>query len=228
MASITRLPSGAYRVQIRRKGRYASETFLPRDDAHRWTRQAETRIDQGLAPNKSAASCLQTFGDLVDESITHMCEVGKPPRGNKAATLTTLKRDLGREKIGHVDRQKLIDYGKMRAEQGAGPVTLGIDIGVIKMIITHAAAVHGLDISPEPVDLARVALKRLGLIGKGAERDRRPTVDEFNRLFRCFDNNERLTLPTRCIVRFAVATAPRGLLSRSRAQTVSWHLVWQS
>jgi len=25
----------------------------------------------------------------------------------------------------------------MRAEQGAGPVTLGIDIGVIKMIITH-------------------------------------------------------------------------------------------
>ncbi len=60
----------------------------------------------------------------------------------------------------------------MRAEQGAGPVTLGIDIGVIKMIITHAAAVHGLDISPEPVDLARVALKRLGLIGKGTERER--------------------------------------------------------
>ncbi|MGB3691065.1 MAG: hypothetical protein WBA02_17390 [Jannaschia helgolandensis] len=53
-------------------------------------------------------------------------------------------------------------------------MTLGIDIGVIKMIITHAAAVHGLDISPEPVDLARVALKRLGLIGKGTERDRRP------------------------------------------------------
>jgi len=55
-------------------------------------------------------------------------------------------------------------------EQGAGPVTLGIDIGVIKMIITHAAAVHGLDISPESVDLARVALKRLGLIGKAARR----------------------------------------------------------
>ncbi|MDJ1007459.1 MAG: hypothetical protein QNJ13_06495 [Paracoccaceae bacterium] len=44
---------------------------------------------------------------------------------------------------------------------------------MIKRVITHAAAVHGLDISPEPVDLARVALKRLGLIGKGTERDRR-------------------------------------------------------
>lgn len=97
----------------------------------------------------------------------------------------------------------------MRAEQGAGPVTLGIDIGVIKMIITHAAAVHGLDISPEPVDLARVALKRLGLIGKGTERDRRPATDELNRLFRCFDDNERLTLPMTRIVKFAVATAMR-------------------
>ena len=35
MTSIIKLPSGAYRVQIRRKGRYASETFLRRDDAHR-------------------------------------------------------------------------------------------------------------------------------------------------------------------------------------------------
>ena len=59
-------------------------------------------------------------------------------------------------------------------------MTLGIDIGVLKIIITHAAAVHGLDISPDPVDLARVALKRLGLIGKGTERDRRPTTDELN------------------------------------------------
>ena len=97
----------------------------------------------------------------------------------------------------------------MRADQGAGPVPLRIDIGVTKMIITHAAAVHGLDIFPEPVDLARVALKRLGLIGKGTERDRRPTTDELNRLLRCFDDNERLTLPMTRIVKFAVATAMR-------------------
>ena len=103
---------------------------------------------------------LQTFGDLIDTSIAGMCEVGKPPRRSKAATLTTLNPDLEKEKIGHLDRKKLIDYGKMRAEQGAGPVTLGIDIGVIKIIITHTAAVHGLDISPEPVDPARRAQNR--------------------------------------------------------------------
>ncbi len=90
-----------------------------------------------------------------------MCAVGKPPRRRKAATLATLKNDLGKERIGHIDRAMLIEYDRKRAAKGAGPMTLGIDIGVIKMIITHAAAVHRLDISSEPVDLARIALKRL-------------------------------------------------------------------
>ena len=50
-----------------------------------------------------------------------MCAVGKPPRRSKAATLATLKNDLGKERIGHIDRAKLIDYGKMRADS-PGPL----------------------------------------------------------------------------------------------------------
>ena len=207
MASISKLPSGAYRVQIRRKGRCASETFLRRDDAQKWARQAETQVDQGLPPKRSSAARLNTFGDLIDLHIADMCAVGKPPRRNKAATLAALMRDLGKEKVGHLERHKLIEYGRTRADQGAGPVTLGIDIGVIKMILTHAAAVDGLEISPEAVDLARVALKRLGLIG--IERDRRPTTAEPNRLFRCFNDNARLTMPMTRIVKSAIATALR-------------------
>lgn len=48
MASIPKLPSGAYRLQNRRKGRSAGETFLRRDDAQKWARQAETLVDPGL------------------------------------------------------------------------------------------------------------------------------------------------------------------------------------
>jgi hypothetical protein len=43
----------------------------------------------------------------------------------KAAALTTLTRDLVKEKIGHLDRQKPIAFGKMPAKQGAGPVSPG-------------------------------------------------------------------------------------------------------
>lgn len=143
-------------------------------------RQAETLVDQGLPPNRSSVARLPTFGDLVELHIADMCAVRKPPRRSKAATLATLKGDPGKEKIGHLDRHKLIDYGRKRADQGAGPATLGIDVGVIRMILTHAAAVHGLEISVEGVDLARVAPKRLGRIGKGVERDRRPTMAGLN------------------------------------------------
>jgi hypothetical protein len=46
--------------------------------------------------------------------------------------------------------------------EGAGPVTVGIDLGYIKTILSHAAAVHGVVVSTEPIDLARIALGRLG------------------------------------------------------------------
>ena len=158
MASITKLPSGAYRVQIRRKGRYASATFLRCDGAHRWARQAETRVDQGLAPNKSSVSRLQTFGDLIDLHITDMCEVGKPPRRSKFATLPTLKRHPGKERTGHVEPPTLIDYGQTRPHHGPGPVPLRIAIGVIKMHITSAAAVTEPDTSAETFDHAHYPL----------------------------------------------------------------------
>ncbi|MEO9780071.1 MAG: hypothetical protein ABJO75_09710 [Sedimentitalea sp.] len=117
MATISKLPFGGYRVQIRRKGRYARKTFHRRDDAHKWARKAETRVDQGLSPNKSSAARLATFGDLVALRIDDMCAVGKPPRRSKAATLATLKNDLGSERIGHIDPATLIDHGRKRAKK---------------------------------------------------------------------------------------------------------------
>ncbi len=45
-------------------------------------------------------------------------------------------------------------------------MTVGIDLGYIKTILSHAAAVHGVVISTEPIDLARIALGRLGLVEK--------------------------------------------------------------
>lgn len=50
---------------------------------------------------------------------------------------------------------------------------------------------------------------RLGLVGKGLERDRRPTQDELDRLVAAFEANPRQQIPVGRLVRFAVATAMR-------------------
>jgi integrase len=75
----------------------------------------------------------------------------------------------------------------------------------------HRPRLHqdGFVASTEPVDLARIALRRLGLVGKGDERDRRPTQDELDQIITAFENNHRQQIPVGRIARFAVATAMR-------------------
>jgi len=194
---------------VRRKSRYISETFRRKDDARAWALDAERQIDRGEAPKASRTAKLRTFGDLIDLHIEDMKEVGRAPGRSKDATLAMLKRELGGRNMAELDRDRIIRFGRARAEQGAGPVTLGIDIGTIKLVLSHAAAVHGVAVPVEPVDLARIALKRLGLVGKGNERDRRPTDNDLAKLIAHFDGNPRQVIPMGRIIKFAVATAMR-------------------
>jgi hypothetical protein len=200
MPTIAKLPSGSWRAQVRRKGRYVSETFLRRDDALRWSGVAELAVDRNETPVSTRIARLTKFGELVQIHIEAMTAVGNPPRRSKAATLDMLQRELGAIRTNALDRERLINFGRARSEAGAGPVTLGIDIGMIGLVLSHAAAVHGLPISTEQVALARIALKRLGLVGKGIERDRRPTDDEIDALIAHFETNDRQIIPVGRIV----------------------------
>lgn len=115
-----------------------------------------------------------TFGDLIDLHVTDMKEVLRAPRRSKAFTLDALKTKLGKSKLKDLTRERLIQFGKDRAKEGAGPVTISMDIGYIKLVVSHAAAVHGVRVQVEPIDLARIALKRLGWSARAGSGDRRP------------------------------------------------------
>ncbi len=127
MATFTKLKSGSWRAQVRRKGWYVSETFLRREDA-------------------------------------------RPFKGGDAGHA---QEGVGRKEHDDFDRERLIRFGRKRAIQGAGPVTLSMDIGAIKLVLSHAAEARGLNVPVEPIDLARIALKRLGLVGNSNERVRK-------------------------------------------------------
>lgn len=209
MASFVQLPSGNWRVQVRRKSRYVAETFRRRKDGEAWALDMERSIDRIGSPKPRAAVKAKTFGDIIDLHVEDMQEVGRPPRRSKAAVLEALKKDLGSTKLPRLDRQRLIEFGRKRAKEGAGPATLAIDMSFIRTVATHAAAVHGIEVSAEEVRLARFALKHLGLVGKSDERDRRPTQDELDELIEYFESNSRQVIPMGRIVRYAVATAMR-------------------
>ncbi|WFU14335.1 site-specific integrase [Bradyrhizobium sp. CB3481] len=209
MASFTQLRSGNWRVQVRRKNRYVAETFRRRKDGEEWALDIERNIDRSGSPKPRATLRVRTFGDLIDIHIDDMKEVGRPPRRSKAAVLEALKESLGTVKLTHLNRERLIEFGRKRAKQGAGPATLAIDFAFIRTVVTHATAVHGIEVSAEEVRLARFAMKHLGLVGKSDERDRRPTQDEFDELIEYFESNRRQIIPMGRIVRYAVATTMR-------------------
>lgn len=219
MATITKLASGSWRVQVRRKGKYANETFLRRGDAETWAREVERRVDRG-EPIQGDRDDTKTFGGLIDLHRSDLAEVGKSLGRSKAASLEFLALRLGPFRPSELDRECLIQFGKERAREGAGPVTVSIDLGYIKTILSHAAAVHGVPVSVEGIDLARIALLRLGLVGKGNERDRRPTEVEIGRIIAALDANPRQTIPVSRVIRFAIATAmrPRAPCSLPRRQ----------
>jgi hypothetical protein len=104
-----------------------------------------------------------------------MKEVHQAPCRSTAFTLQALTEKLGKVKLKDITRERVIQFGKERAREGAGPVTTSMDIGYLELVIAHAAAVHGIATRVEPVDLARIALRRLGRVGKRRERDADPS-----------------------------------------------------
>lgn len=209
MATFNKLPSGYWRAQVRRKGQYVSKTFRLKSEAEAWAIDTERTVRAGKDPEAIQIDPKALFGTLIDLHIADLAEVGKPLLRSKAMCLEKLRRDLGLERLSNITRERLIAYAKQRARDGAGPVTISMDIGYIKTLLVHAAAVHGVEVPTEQVTLARVALLRLGLIGKGQERDRRPTQDELDRIIAYNDNNPRQGIPVGRLVKFAVATAMR-------------------
>lgn len=218
MATIFKTPGGKWRAQVRRHQIYATKIFFRKGDAEKWARETETQIDRGESVLGGGSKKLRSFADIIDVHIADMHEVGKPLRRSKAYALDLLKRRLGHLPIREVDRQRVVNYGRGRALEGAGPATVAAEISYIKTMITHAAAVHGVSVSSEQVDLARVALSRLGVVGRSKERNRRPREEELERLFVHFDNWKRLTIPMSRIVKFAIASAMR----ESEITIITW------
>lgn len=209
MATFHRLPSGNWRAQIRRRNQISSRTFRLKAEAEQWAREADQALDAGRSIEAPKLGRRTPFKTLIQLHLDDLKDVGRQPLRSKSYTLGKLKQDIGHIQLGDLNREFLIDFGKRRAKAGAGPVTLGMEVGYIRTVLVHAAAVHGIQVPTEQVTLARVALGRLGLVGKGNERDRRPTFDEIERLVAYSDCNNRQIIPLGRIIKFAIATAMR-------------------
>jgi integrase len=207
MATLIQLPSGTWRTQVRRKNRYASRTFRYKEDAETWGTALEREID--LTAKARSDWERRIFEEMIDLYLQDMLDAGKTVGRTRQLYLESIRPTLGKLRLSELTRANFIKYGRARAMEGAAPGTILFNFSDLRAVLTFVEAAHGVPFNHDEFELARTALRKLGLMRRSRDRSRRPTFDEVLRLIHYFENSARHFIPMDRIVQFAIATGMR-------------------
>jgi integrase len=204
--TFSQLPSGKWRVQVRRAGLYRASTFGTKREARDWAAAVESQAAHiavgGYAPVPKAA----TLGDLIDRYESEF----KAPQGRtKAATLAMLKRELGTTKLTNLNAVVLRGFIDRRVAAGAGGVTIAGDLSFLSAVLKWGRHARQLDLPDRLALEARASLKHRGLHTRSRERDREPSDAELDRLYAYWNGRVRQKIDMPLLCRFALVTGMR-------------------
>jgi integrase len=206
MATFSQLPSGKWRVQVRKAGIYKAATFNLKSEARAWATVIEGQANHvaagGYAPIPKAA----TLGDLIDKYVETLAN---EPGRSKSATLAMLKRELGKTNLGKLNSMTLRNFIDDRQAAGAGGVTIASDMSTLSAVLKWGKHSRQLDLPERLAMDARASLVHRGLNTRSAERDREPTDGELTQLYALWDSNKRQKIPMTTLCQFAIATGMR-------------------
>ena len=206
MATFSQLPSGKWRVQVRKAGLYRAATFPTKREARYWSTAIEAQASHVAAGGFAPVPKSFIVSDLINKYTETFT---KTPGQTKAATMTMLKREIGKVKLAGLNAVVLRDFIDRRQEAGAGGVTIAGDLNFLSAVLKWGKHARHLNL-PERLALeARASLKHRGLDTRSKERDREPTDDELKRLYALWDGNKRQKVPMSLLCRFAIATGMR-------------------
>jgi len=207
MASIRKRDT-SWVADIRRKGHKSiSKSFPTKGLAQEWARKIEREMDtMDFKDGRSLAAT--TLGDLIDRynrEIGEAKEFGK----NKIAVLAALKTTLGGVKLAELNCDRLMRHIDARMQEGAGGVTIAIELTYLGGIFKAAKQLWKLPVDAAFIAEARANLHYKGVSTKSKERERRPTADEITRLCAHFAGKARQRVPMSDLIQFAIGTAMR-------------------
>jgi integrase len=205
MASIHQLPSGQWRVQVRRAGVYRGATFPTKREAKDWAAAIEAQARGVATTGFAQPPASATLADLIERYVETTKSGGK----TKEATLDRLKRDLGRTSLRSLSAITLRDFIDRRIADGAGGVTIAGDLSFLSAVLKWGRHARHWDIPASLATDARAGLAHRGIVTRSRERNREPTEAELQRLYAHWDANPRQSIPMPTLVRFALVSGMR-------------------
>ena len=183
-----------------------AETFDRKQAANAWVvkREAELKRPGGLERKEDPA-----LFDVIDRYIA---KSKNAILGTKAQVLKTIKNsDLGDIKCSEITSQALVSFAK-QLTRNVEPQTCGNYFSHLSSIFTVARPAWGYPLARQEFEDAVTVLKKLGLIRKGIERNRRPTLEELDQLMEHFGrvrDHRPSSIPMQKIVAFALFSTRR-------------------
>ena len=185
--------STSYTAQIRliREGAQVyqeSQTFARKQAAQAWVRKREAELDQPGAIER-ANRIGATVKEMIDRYMVEM-EKARGLGKTKLATLKAISESyLGAVSDQDLNCQILVEYAVWRMGPEGGevlPQTAGNDLAHLGAVLSIARPAWGYQVDPHAMGDARKVLRKLGYNMRSRERDRRPTLDELDKLLTHF------------------------------------------
>ena len=189
-----------------------SETFERKADAEKWMRNREAALDQpdGI---EIAQSPNPKFKLVIDQfKADNKRKYGKTQ--NHLYDAIRDESDLAEMFCADIRAKHIVEYGRALFEAGRSKSTVAGYISALGSIMKLAKPAWGFRIDATQYAEAVIALTRLEIIGRSNSRDRRPTLDELDRLMTYFvERSVRMhnhgVAPMHRIVAFAIFSTRR-------------------
>ncbi|KJK06558.1 site-specific integrase [Pseudomonas tussilaginis] len=185
--------TASYTVQIRinrdKKLVYQeNQTFARKQAAQAWAKRRETELSEPGAIERANRKG-HTVREMIDRYVLEGAKAIAMGKTKKATLLAIAASYLGEIVDSAINSQVLVDYALWRmSPEGGGvkPQTAGNDLAHLGSVLSVARPAWGYEVDPHAMGDARTVLKKLGYKMKSRERDRRPAMDELDRLLEHF------------------------------------------
>ncbi|HEY1399807.1 tyrosine-type recombinase/integrase [Roseateles sp.] len=200
-------------IRIKKGGKVVhteSETFDRKQAAEAWMKKRETALAEPGGLDKREDPTLKAV--IEQYNLEKLREHGR----TKAQVLKTISEsDLGARRCSEIAARDIVAYIQaltMKDGRPPEPSTRQNYLSHLTSVFKVARPAWGYPLDWQAATDARIVLNKLGIIGRSKERERRPTLEELDRLMNFYSRTVRRrrdTIPMQKIICFAIFSTRR-------------------
>ncbi|TIT90360.1 MAG: site-specific integrase [Mesorhizobium sp.] len=182
-----------------------TQTFDRRPAASAWLKNREKQLAEPGALDRVKVD----DPPLKDVITTYINDSLKEAGRTKGQVLRSIQEDeIAGLKCSEIDSPKLVDFARRLAKTRERS-TVQNYLSHLSEVFTVARPAWGYPLDTRAMDDARIVARRLGLTGRSNQRDRRPTIEELDKLMAHFAGRRQRSIPMTKIVAFAIFSTRR-------------------